>query len=459
MDDSSNPPSGLNDLSSEALLSLGDSHYVDENYDDAVNAYAAAITLFRKPDVARHIRALSHRSAAFYKLARYEEALQDARDSLDLFSKKKSSVVLRTGSTEGEIFHRRAGLALFQMKRYQESKEALQMAAQLASLNKRTTNRYDSMLNECDAKLTHSKKIEPFGATAPSIITPSSMKVEKKATGKVHQKLPSSPKSSPTRASKEIYNAAFISPPTTSKRSITAPKYQYYQSDNVMTISILETGAREEDLTVRLEPTRLHVILKKNGSDFTIISGALYSEIDVQKSKVVFKPEKILLKLRKVDPYEWHELLGKADDSSTEKARSIGSDQSKKDAQGVGNIDDDAVPSVENATISNDKNKSRPYTSHRDWDAIEKNIILEEKNEKPEGDEAMNKLFKQIYADASEDTRRAMIKSYQTSGGTVLSTNWDEVKKKDYEKERTAPEGVEWKNWNNEKIPMKEENS
>lgn len=52
-----------------------------------------------------------------------------------------------------------------------------------------------------------------------------------------------------------------------------------------------------------------------------------------------------------------------------------------------------------------------------------------------------------------------MIKSYQTSGGTVLSTNWDEVKKKDYEKERTAPEGVEWKNWNNEKIPMKEENS
>ena len=28
---------------------------------------------------------------------------------------------------------------------------------------------------------------------------------------------------------------------------------------------------------------------------------------------------------------------------------------------------------------------------------------------------------------ADEDTRRAMVKSYQTSGGTVLSTNWDEV--------------------------------
>ena len=29
----------------------------------------------------------------------------------------------------------------------------------------------------------------------------------------------------------------------------------------------------------------------------------------------------------------------------------------------------------------------------------------------------------------------------------VLSTNWSEVKEKDYEKERTAPDGQEWKKW------------
>jgi hypothetical protein len=39
-----------------------------------------------------------------------------------------------------------------------------------------------------------------------------------------------------------------------------------------------------------------------------------------------------------------------------------------------------------------------------------------------------------------------MIKSMQTSGGTVLSTNWSEVKEKDYEgKDRVTADGMEWK--------------
>lgn len=42
--------------------------------------------------------------------------------------------------------------------------------------------------------------------------------------------------------------------------------------------------------------------------------------------------------------------------------------------------------------------------------------------------------MRQLYQNADENTRKAMNKSYQTSNGTVLSTNWDEVERKDYEK-------------------------
>ena len=36
-----------------------------------------------------------------------------------------------------------------------------------------------------------------------------------------------------------------------------------------------------------------------------------------------------------------------------------------------------------------------------------------------DGDGAMN-LFKKVFANGNEDTKRAMIRSYQLSGGTVL---------------------------------------
>lgn len=95
-----------------------------------------------------------------------------------------------------------------------------------------------------------------------------------------------------------------------------------------------------------------------------------------------------------------------------------------------------AVPTV-SPTIPSYPTSSK---NKKNWDAIDKDITKEEANEKPEGDQALNALFKQIYERADENTRRAMIKSYQTSGGTVLSTNWEEVASKDYEgKDRPDP--------------------
>jgi len=79
-------------------------------------------------------------------------------------------------------------------------------------------------------------------------------------------------------------------------------------------------------------------------------------------------------------------------------------------------------------------NKSKNFN----YDQLDKDMAKELNADKPEGEGAMNALFQQIYAGADEETKRAMIKSYQTSGGTVLSTNWDEVSAKDNLDQRTA---------------------
>lgn len=57
----------------------------------------------------------------------------------------------------------------------------------------------------------------------------------------------------------------------------------------------------------------------------------------------------------------------------------------------------------------------------------------------------MNEFFQGIFANADEDTKRAMMKSYQESGGTALSTNWTEVGKGKVEVK--PPSGSVAKKW------------
>jgi len=77
-----------------------------------------------------------------------------------------------------------------------------------------------------------------------------------------------------------------------------------------------------------------------------------------------------------------------------------------------------------------------------DWDKVEKEL---EKQEKDDPDADINSLFSKIFESGDENTKKAMMKSMQESGGTVLSTNWEEVGKKRVEV--SPPDGMEFKKW------------
>lgn len=64
-----------------------------------------------------------------------------------------------------------------------------------------------------------------------------------------------------------------------------------------------------------------------------------------------------------------------------------------------------------------------PSIYRKDFDKIVANM----EEEKLEGDEALNKVFQDIFSNGSDEQKKAMVKSFTESGGTVLSTNWNDV--------------------------------
>ncbi|CAF0755407.1 unnamed protein product [Adineta ricciae] len=211
-----------------------------------------------------------------------------------------------------------------------------------------------------------------------------------------------------------------VNPPANPPKKI---NHTWYQSDSTVVVVIPIRNVQREQVNVDSTEKSLSVTVK-----LPSIDNEYNLEIDlaypINSSRTDFKinTANIEVRLYKVDAIQWTSL----------------------DAQHKPNMPPIIInPTVDTKTVP----PSYPSSSKKavDWNKLEVEITKEEKEEKPEGDAALNKLFQQIYRDGTDEQRRAMNKSFSESGGTVLSTNWDEIAKK--KTECKPPDGMEWKSY------------
>uniref|UniRef100_A0A1I7W678 SGT1 n=1 Tax=Heterorhabditis bacteriophora TaxID=37862 RepID=A0A1I7W678_HETBA len=174
------------------------------------------------------------------------------------------------------------------------------------------------------------------------------------------------------------------------------PRFDWFQTENSVTITILKKGIALTECRVSFENGQLTVYA---GMDI-IFQSKLSGPVDEKNFVLTCTASKVEVRMPKKSFGQWRQLCDVSTQSST-------------------------------------------LITKKNWDAIEKAAVEAEENEKLEGDAAVNQMFRKIYADASDDVKKAMMKSYTESGGTVLSTNWAEISKR--KTEVKPPDCMEYK--------------
>ncbi|KAG5639226.1 hypothetical protein H0H81_005300 [Sphagnurus paluster] len=192
-----------------------------------------------------------------------------------------------------------------------------------------------------------------------------------------------------------------------------AIRHEFYETDDFVTLSIFDRNVQVADVSIEFAPRR--------HGDKSLVLEPLKGQINPEASTFTVGKVKVEVRLAKTNAVRWGGLVGDSPDP----------------------LANSAVASSSSTTRVNRK---------KNWEGITTEILSKEQEVTTEqdpnvgGDSTLNSFFQKIFKDADDDTKRAMMKSYQESGGTTLSTNWDEVKKAPVEVK--PPQGSEWKKWN-----------
>ncbi|XP_038673645.1 protein SGT1 homolog isoform X2 [Scyliorhinus canicula] len=189
-------------------------------------------------------------------------------------------------------------------------------------------------------------------------------------------------------------------------------KHDWYQTDSHVIVTIMIKNASKDDVKVEFAESNVSASVKLSAENHFKLKLNLLHPIATQYCAVKVLGTKIEIKLKKTEATRWEKLEG-------------------------------ALPDIKNFIPVQSLQYPSSSQCTRNWDKLVMEIKQEENDEKPEGDAALNQLFQKIYADGTDEVKRAMNKSFTESGGTVLSTNWTEVGNKTVAV--NPPDDMEWK--------------
>lgn len=383
-------------------------YFKDENFAAAAPWYDKAVAA--APSNARY---LANRCNNHLKLGAFDCALRDA------------DLALTLDPHNARALHRRA-MALFMLDRFKEAAAAFTAAKDAG---------FEGDVNLWQRKCAAEMERLAAGPVAP---------VQGAGAGAAAQPIVHKIEALPTPAQEKKAAAAAAAPaaPAAPLNLAQKTREQFYQIADEVTLTLLAKNVKSEQVHISLDAATatLHarIAFPADGSEFSR-SWNLFARVVDAPPSIHITPYKIEITLKKCVPLSWSSL-----------ERKEGAVLPAETAASVVAADGSVVVPRANV-IREDINYAAYPTSSKtlkNWSEVEAEAKRAEEEEKPEGEAALQKLFQSIYGGADEDTRRAMVKSFQTSGGTVLSTNWKEVKEKNYEKEREAPKGQEIKDWN-----------